>query len=108
MNVNGAREEAADSAAAEKEAAVRLEAFSEAEAKAKEDANAVKVADAEHYAMFQSMMKMMEGERAEMGQKHQETATLLQQALQDIVFLQRRNEELERSLVSAQAWESRY
>jgi hypothetical protein len=54
------------------------------------------------------MMPVVESEREEMGKKHATNARLLQQALQDILFLRERNHELERNLVAAQTWESRY
>lgn len=55
--------------------------------------------------MMREIVDGFEEERKAMHTKYKETAKLLKQAVQDITYLSKRNEELERKLVEAAAWE---
>ncbi len=55
--------------------------------------------------MFRQICEGFEEERKTMETKYSEIAKLLQQSVQDIVFLSNRNTELERQVLEAAAWE---
>ncbi len=55
--------------------------------------------------MFKAICEGFEEERHTMEDKYRELSKLLQQSVQDIVFLSNRNTELERQVIDAAAWE---
>jgi hypothetical protein len=59
----------------------------------------------EELKMFREMADGMEEDKAASDAKVGETQKLLQQAVQDIIYLTSRNAELEKQLKTAAAWE---
>lgn len=68
----------------------------------RKEVHALKV---EELRMFREMCDGVEDEKKELEGKLSETSAMLQQAVQDLMYLTARNAELEKQLIAAAAWE---